>query len=70
MWDPFGTGLGAAEEQSVDEVRSLTFTTAPLAQPLEIAGTATAEILVAVPEGGEAQLSVKLSAVALTVAPP
>ncbi|HXW79028.1 MAG TPA: CocE/NonD family hydrolase, partial [Acidimicrobiales bacterium] len=61
--DPFGTGLGWPEEQSVDDVRSLTFTTGPLGAPLEIAGSPSAELFVAIDGDLEAQLSVKLSAV-------
>jgi uncharacterized protein len=61
--DPFGTGLGWPQEQSVDDARSLTFTTGPLGTPLEIAGKPTAELFVVIEEGVEAQLSVKLSAV-------
>ena len=61
--DPFGTGLGWPEEQSVDDVRSLTFTTDPLGTPVEIAGRPTAELFVVIENEVEAQLSVKLSAV-------
>jgi uncharacterized protein len=61
--DPFGTGLGGPEEQSVDDARSLTFTTGPLGTSMEIAGKPVAELFVAIENGVEAQLSAKLSAV-------
>jgi uncharacterized protein len=61
--DPFGTGLGWPEDQGVDDVRSLTFTTGPLGMPLEIAGRPAADLFVLIDNGVEAQLSVKLSAV-------
>jgi hypothetical protein len=63
IWDPFGTGLGGPEEQSSDEARSLTFTTAPLDAPMEIVGKAVAELLVSFDGDEEAQLSAKLSAI-------
>jgi uncharacterized protein len=61
--DPFGTGLGGPEEQNSDDARSLSFTTAPLGTPMEIAGRPTAELFVVLENNVEAQLSVKLSAV-------
>jgi uncharacterized protein len=63
IWDPFGTGLGWPEEQSVDDVRSLTFTSAPIDLALEIAGKPSAEIFVYVENGVETQISVRLSRV-------
>ena len=61
--DPFGTGLGGPEDQNSDDARSLSFTSAPLATPMEIAGRPTAELFVVIENNVEAQLSVKLSAV-------
>ncbi len=63
IWDPFGTGLGWPEEQSIDDARSLTFTSAPIDVPLEIAGKPSAEIFVSVENGAETQISVRLNRV-------
>ena len=63
IWDPFGTGLGWPEDQSGDDLRSLTFTSAPIDMPMEIAGKPTAELFISIDEGEEAQLSVRLSTV-------
>jgi putative CocE/NonD family hydrolase len=44
QWDTLGTGMGYPLDQGPDDARSLTFTTAPLAQPLELAGSPVAEL--------------------------
>jgi putative CocE/NonD family hydrolase len=63
MWDPFGTGNGWPEEQSGDDARSLSFTSAPLPGPLLVAGRPEAELWLTRAPGPEAQLAVRLAAV-------
>jgi putative CocE/NonD family hydrolase len=63
MWDPFGTGNGWPEEQSIDDVRSLTFTSDPLPESLLIAGAPEADLYVTVPDGNEAYVVARLSVV-------
>jgi hypothetical protein len=42
QWDPMGTGVGYPLDQGQDDLLSLTYTTDPLAEPLELAGSAEA----------------------------
>jgi putative CocE/NonD family hydrolase len=64
LWDPLGTGLGLPLDQSPDDQRSLTFTSEPLPEPLEITGSPEAVVTVALDEGDELTLVVKLCEVA------
>jgi uncharacterized protein len=64
LWDPFGIGHGRPEEQSADDAKSLTFTSDPLPESLLIAGAPEADLCVAVPDGDEAHVVARLSAVA------
>ena len=64
LWDPTGTGVGAPLDQGQDDVRSITFTGDPLPEPLEITGSPEATVYVALDEGADANLVVKLCDVA------
>jgi hypothetical protein len=63
MWDPFGTGHGWPEEQSIDDVRSLTFTSDPLPEDLLVAGAPEVDLYLMVPNGDEAHVVARLSVV-------
>lgn len=60
LWDPTGTGLGFPLDQSPDDVRSISFTGEPLPKGLEITGSPEATIHVALDEGDDVNLVVKL----------
>jgi hypothetical protein len=62
--DPLGTGVGYPLDQSEDDRRSLTFTTEPLVEAIEVTGSPTACVSVALDRGHELQLVAKLNAVA------
>jgi putative CocE/NonD family hydrolase len=64
LWDPTGTGLGAPRDQGPDDLRSITFTGDPLSEDLEITGSPEATLYVAVDEGDDVNLVVKLCDVA------
>lgn len=64
LWDPAAIGLGLPLDQNPDEVRSLTYTSEPLPQALEITGSPQATLHVALEDGEDANLVVKLSEVA------
>jgi putative CocE/NonD family hydrolase len=64
LWDPTGTGLGFPIDQGPDDLRSVTFTGAALAEDLEITGSPDAIVYLAVLEGDELNLVVKLCDVA------
>lgn len=64
LWDPTGTGLGAPIDQGPDDLRSITFTGDPLPRSLEITGSAEATLFVAVEDGSDVNLVVKLCDVA------
>ncbi|MDX6730721.1 MAG: uncharacterized protein QOC54_669 [Baekduia sp.] len=64
LWDPFGLGIGLPLDQRADDAASLTFTTDPLPDGLRIAGSPRATLHVAVDEGEDLQLVVKLCDVA------
>jgi putative CocE/NonD family hydrolase len=63
LFDPMGTGLGYPLEQSVDNLRSLCFTSAPLDAPLDILGPIQATLRVTLRSGPELDLVVKVCAV-------
>jgi putative CocE/NonD family hydrolase len=60
LWDPTGTGVGAPLDQGPDDLRSITFTGDPLLEPLEITGSPEATVYVALDEGSDMNLVVKL----------
>ncbi len=62
--DPLGTGVGYPLDQSQDDRRSLTYTTEPLAEAIEVTGSPAACVSVALDRGSELQLVAKLNAVA------
>jgi hypothetical protein len=64
LWDPTGTGLGAPLDQGPDDLRSMTFTGEPLPSDVEITGSPQATLHVAVDEGDDVNLVVKLCDVA------
>jgi putative CocE/NonD family hydrolase len=60
LWDPTGTGLGAPLDQGPDDLRSITFTGDPLPDALEITGSPEATVNVALDEGADSNLVVKI----------
>jgi putative CocE/NonD family hydrolase len=64
LWDPTGTGLGAPLDQGPDDLRSITFTGDPLPDALEITGSPEATVYVALDEGADTNIVVKLCEVA------
>lgn len=60
LWDPMSLGLGAPIDQSGDDARSLAFTGEPLAEALEVTGSPVATLRLALEEGDDANLVVKL----------
>jgi putative CocE/NonD family hydrolase len=64
LWDPKGTGLGLPLDQRPDDDRSLSFTSEPLLETLEISGSPEATLTAAVEEGKDTNLVVKLCDVA------
>jgi uncharacterized protein len=60
LWDPRGTGLGLPLEQSPDDSHSVTFTTEPLSADLEITGSPEAMVTLAMDEGDDVNVVVKL----------
>lgn len=64
LWDPTGTGVGAPLDQGPDDLRSITFTGDPLEDGLEITGRPEAILHVALDEGDDVNLVVKLCDVA------
>lgn len=64
LWDPAAIGLGLPLDQNSDEVRSLTYTSEPLPQAPEITGSPRAHLYIALEDGDDANLVVKLSEVA------
>jgi putative CocE/NonD family hydrolase len=63
LWDPLGTSLGLPLDQGPDEQRSLTFTSEPLSEALEITGSPVASLRIALDEGDELTIVAKLSEV-------
>ncbi len=64
LWDPTGLGVGHPIDQGPDDLRSLTYTGAPLDAPLEISGAPEAVLVAALEDGEDANLVVKLCDVA------
>ncbi|UPJ26338.1 CocE/NonD family hydrolase [Bradyrhizobium sp. CW1] len=62
--DMIQMGVGYPLEQAYDDLRSLTYTSAPLDQGIEITGSPEAILHVALEDGEELQLVAKLNAVA------
>jgi hypothetical protein len=65
LWSPTGIGLGLPLDQGPDDVHSLTYTSEPLPQDIEITGSPEATLYVALEEGDDVNLVVKLCDVAL-----
>ena len=63
LWDPTGSGLGLPLDQGADDLQSLTYTTEPLAEDLEISGSPEATLFAALEHGEEVNLVAKLNAV-------
>lgn len=66
LWDPIGLPIAVPLEQSHDDARSLSFTTEALSEDLEIAGSPNATLSLALDEGAEVNVVVKLCDVAPT----
>ena len=64
LWDGTGLGIGTPLEQSEDDTRSLTFTTEPLDQDMEITGSPEAVLHVELESGDDVNLVAKLCVVA------
>lgn len=64
LWDPTAIGLGLPLDQGPDDIRSLAYTSEPLLWPLEITGSPTATLYIALEEGENVNLVVKLCDVA------
>ena len=60
LWDPTGIGLGLPLDQGADDLRSLTYTSEPLPQAIEMSGLPEALLYVALEEGDDVHLVVKL----------
>lgn len=64
LWDPTAIGLGLPLDQGSDDVRSLTYTSAPLPQASEITGSPEITLYAALEKGEDVHLVVKLCDVA------
>ncbi len=60
LWDGTGLGIGLPMEQGPDDLRSLTFTTAPLKDDLEITGAPETVLHVELEKGDDLNLVAKL----------
>jgi hypothetical protein len=60
LWDPTGLGVGMPMDQTPDDVRSLTYTTEPLADDVEVAGAGEVVLYAALLDGDDAHLVAKL----------
>jgi putative CocE/NonD family hydrolase len=60
LWDPTGLGVGMPLEQTLDDLRSLTFTTTPLDDDTEVTGAGELRLHAAFKRGDEANLVAKL----------
>jgi hypothetical protein len=60
LWEPLALGLGLPLDQAEDDLKSLTFTTEPLAEELEITGDPRAVVRLRVVEGEDAAVVAKL----------
>jgi len=64
LWDPTGLGVGHPIDQGPDDLRSLTYTSEPLAEAIEISGAPEVRLEAALEDGDDANLVVKLCDVA------
>ena len=64
LWDPTALGLGHPIDQGPDDLRSLTYTSEPLSEALEISGAPEALLCAALESGDDANWVVKLCDVA------
>lgn len=64
LWDPTAIGLGLPLDQGSDDLRSLTYTSEPLPQAIELTGSPAATLYVALDAGEDVNLVVKLCDVA------
>lgn len=60
LWDPTGLGVGMPMDQTNDDLHSLTYTTEPLNEDLEVAGAGEVRLWAALTSGDEANLVAKL----------
>ncbi len=60
LWDPMGLGVGMPLEQSEDDLNSLTYTSEPLTEDLEISGAPQATVFAEVTNGDDVNIVVKL----------
>ena len=60
LWDPTGLGVGMPMDQTNDDLRSLTYTTKPLDQDLELAGAGEVRLCAVLTSGNEVNLVAKL----------
>jgi putative CocE/NonD family hydrolase len=63
LWDPTGLGVGLPLDQGPDDLRSLTYTTDPLLEEVEISGSPEAILYAALESGEEVNLVAKLNVV-------
>lgn len=63
LWEGTGLGIGTPMDQGPDDRRSLTFTTEPLTEDLEVTGTPQAVLHVGLDKGDDLLLVAKLCAV-------
>ncbi|MGO9602721.1 MAG: CocE/NonD family hydrolase [Candidatus Binataceae bacterium] len=61
LWDPMGLGVGRPLDQGEDDLGSLTYTSEPLAENLEISGAPEATVFAEIKSGDDLHLVVKLS---------
>ncbi len=60
LWDPMGLGIGMPLDQGEDDLESLTYTSEPLADDLEISGAPQATVFAEVKSGADVNIVVKL----------
>jgi uncharacterized protein len=60
LWDPTALGVGMPMDQTPDDLRSLTYTTEPLAEDVEVTGAGEVTLHTALVAGGDAHLVAKL----------
>jgi putative CocE/NonD family hydrolase len=60
LWDPMALGVGLPQDQTEDDMKSLAFTSEPLAEDLEISGAPEAVIHAAIVTGDDANIVAKL----------
>ena len=60
LWDPMGLGIGMPLDQNDDDLGSLTYTSEPLGENLEISGAPEATVFAEVKNGEDVNLVVKL----------